>query len=242
VKEKEADSVGIEVRIPAPSSQTLSTLTVEAVIFDLDGLLVDSEPLAAEVWRRAVAAYGATISDAEVSAMLGKRIVDDAEALITAHHLPATVESLVSTRNVILRALLPDVLRTMPGAIELARGLRARGIPLALATSGQRWYAEACLAVVGLSDVFPIRVTAEDVTRGKPDPEVYLTAAARLGLAPGLCLALEDAPLGAAAAIAARARVIAVPNAQTRGLTFPLDAIRATSLLEVAAWMSLGPR
>jgi HAD superfamily hydrolase (TIGR01509 family) len=230
----------IEVRIPAPSSQTLSTLTVEAVIFDLDGLLVDSEPLAAEAWRRAVAGYGATISDAELSAMLGKRIVDDAEALITAHHLPATVESLVSTRDVTLRALLRDSLRAMPGAIELARRLSERSIPLALATSGQRWYAEECLAAVGLSDLIPIRITGDDVTQGKPDPEVYLAVAARLGLAPRVCLALEDAPLGVAAAIAAGVRVIAVPNEQTRQLPFPPGAIRADSLLEVAAWMSLG--
>jgi HAD superfamily hydrolase (TIGR01509 family) len=232
--------VGIEVRIPAPSAQTRPTLTVEAVIFDLDGLLVDSEPLAAEVWRRAVAVYGATISDAELSAMVGKRIVDDAEALITAHHLPTTVESLVSARDVILHALLPASLRAMPGAIELVQGLSARGVPLALATSGQQWYAEACLAAVELSDLVPIRVTGDDVTHGKPDPEVYLAVAARLGLAPTVCLALEDAPPGAAAAIAAGARVIAVPNDQTRELPFPPGTIRADSLLEVAVWMRLG--
>jgi len=228
--------MSVHVRLPhAPMPST-----IEAVVFDLDGLLIDSEGLAAQAWRQALATYGATLSDAEIDAMFGMRIVDDAALLIRRHGLPTSVDALVAQRGDITRTLLRASLQPMPGAVELVRRLSEHGVPLALATSGQRWYAEECLAAIGMAPFFAIRMTGDDVTHGKPDPEVFLAAAARLGIAPPACLALEDAPLGAAAALAAGMPLIVVPNVFTRALAFPPGAMMATSLLEVSSWMTLG--
>jgi HAD superfamily hydrolase (TIGR01509 family) len=231
--------MGVRIRLPhAP--QAPQSFTIEAVVFDLDGLLIDSEGLAAQAWRQALATYGAMLSDAEIDAMFGMRIVDDAALLIERHGLPTTVEALVAQRGDIMRSLLRASLQPMPGAVALVRRLSEHGVPLAIATSGQRRYAEECLAAIGLESSFAVRVTGDDVTRGKPDPEVFLAAAARLGVAPPTCLALEDAPLGAAAALAAGMPVIVVPNVFTRALAFLPGVVRASSLTEVSSWMTLG--
>jgi HAD superfamily hydrolase (TIGR01509 family) len=231
--------MGLMLRFPPGVTAAPGTLDVEAVVFDLDGLLIDSEGLAAEAWRITLAPYGATISDNELDAMLGKRIVDDAAELIARHKLPISIEALVARRGEVTRTLVRDALQPMPGAVTLVRRLAARGVPLALATSGLRWYAEQCLDVIGLRALFAVCITADDVSRGKPAPDVYLAAAAGLGLAPSACLALEDAPLGVAAALAAGMPVIAVPNDFTRKLPFPPGVVRAISLLEVTVWMNL---
>ncbi|HEV2459047.1 MAG TPA: HAD family phosphatase, partial [Ktedonobacterales bacterium] len=145
-------------------------LDIKAVIFDLDGLLVDSEGLAADAWRRTLASYGATVSEEEIQAMFGMRIVDDAALLIERHRLPTSSDALVAQRNDIMRALLRASLQPMPGAVDLVRRLSEHNVPLALATSAQHWYAEECLAAIGVDALFAVCVTGDDVTKGKPDP------------------------------------------------------------------------
>jgi pseudouridine 5'-phosphatase len=226
----------MRIRLHLP--HTREPIAVAAVVFDLDGLLIDSEGLAAQAWREALAPYGATLTGDEIDAMFGRRIVDDAALLIERHGLPVSVETLVARRSEITRGLLRTALQPMPGAVALVRRLRERGVPMAIATSGLRWYADECLATIGLGDCFAVRVTGDDVARGKPDPEVYLSAAGRLGIAPAACLALEDAPMGAEAALAAAMPLIVVPNVYTRALVFPPGALTASSLMEVSSWMT----
>ena len=104
----------------------------------------------------------------------------------------------------------------MPGALRLLDDLQSAGIPVAVATSATREYADNVLSRLGIKDRFRFILTAEDIHRGKPDPEIYLLAAKRLGLAPELVMVLEDSANGCRAAVAAGAFTVAVPNRHTR--------------------------
>jgi HAD superfamily hydrolase (TIGR01509 family) len=214
-------------------------LPLDAVICDMDGLLVDSEGLSTEAWRAVLADYRVTMQQSDIDEMFGLRIDEDAELLIAKYQLAATVDELVTAKSQRMLALVRTNLRPMPGAGELVAWLVAHQIPYALATSGLGDYAAACLAAVGLGDAFPIRVSGEEVAHGKPAPDIFLEAARRLNLAPARCLVLEDAPHGVAAAVAAQMPVIAVPNDFTVALPFPPVTARAASLHEVLSWLAV---
>ncbi len=210
-------------------------LPIDAIICDMDGLLVDSEGLSVEAWRTTLADLGVALTAADFDDMFGLRIDEDAELIINRYHLSATVAELVATKSARMLAMVATHLAPMPGAREVVEWLVTAGVPHALATSGLGDYAAACLTATGLLGAFPIRVSGEQVPHGKPAPDIFLEAARRLGIAPDRCLVLEDAPHGVAAANAAGMRVIAVPNALTAPLAFPPVTARMASLHEVLA-------
>lgn len=216
----------------------MSGALVRAVIFDLDGLLVDSEPVQIAAWEDFLAEYGHSLDPALLGQMFGLRLLDSARLVRDRLGLPLTVEEVMERRDALFFAALPGRLHPMPGARELVAALRARGVPLALATSGHRRYADVALAELGIEGAFDVEVTGEEVAAGKPAPDIYLAAAARLQLPPERCLALEDAPNGVAAAQAAGMHCLAVPNPMTAGLP-GLDRADAvlTSLTEVLPWL-----
>lgn len=185
---------------------------IHAVVFDLDGLLIDSEPLQAWAWDQYVRRYGAVLTPAVLHQMLGLRAVDAVEIAIKLLGLPVNGTDALRERDEIFLAAVPGALRPKPGAVELIVTLRARDVPVALATSGHRRYVDLALESAGLAGSFDAEVTAELVTRGKPNPDVYLKAAELLGIAPGACLALEDAPNGVRAAKAAGMVCFAIPD------------------------------
>lgn len=215
----------------APSTMSiLSSLRAEpvaAVVFDMDGTLIDSET----VFRSAL--FSASMD-------LGFEMTPDIHADIVG----GTAEN---TRNVLTRAfgeafsfthfydrctvhveaeLARNPLRPKPGAVELITLLADNGIPLAVATSSRRVHASDHLRNVGLLPFFQAVVTRDDVTHPKPHPEPYLTAAQRLGVDPAQCLAFEDSATGAQAAIAAGMRTILVPDQQK-----PRDGVEALCAL-----------
>ncbi len=212
-------------------------LAIDAILCDMDGLLIDSEGLSTLAWRQALMNYAVELRESDIQAMFGLRIDEDAELLIARYGLPATVDALVAAKSAAMLALVRSELRPMPGAPEFVRWLQSRDVPRALATSGLAEYAAACLEAVGMAGAFTVRVTGGEVARGKPAPDIFLEAARRLGYAPARCLVLEDAPHGVAAAVAAAMPVIAVPNAETVALSFPPVTARATSLHEVLTWL-----
>ena len=213
-------------------------LPIDAVIFDMDGLLVDSEGLSTEAWRAVLSSHQVTMQQRDIDEMFGLRIDEDSALLIARYHLAVTVDELVQDKNQRMLAMVRTHLAPMPGALEIVAWLVAQQVPYALATSGLGDYAAACLAAVGLGEHFPIRVSGEQVPRGKPAPDIFLEAARRLAIAPARCLVLEDAPHGVAAAVAAQMPVIAVPNSFTTSLPFPPVTARATSLQEVLTWLA----
>ncbi|HEY9243811.1 MAG TPA: HAD family phosphatase [Streptosporangiaceae bacterium] len=184
---------------------------LQAVLFDMDGLLVDSEPLWLEVETAIMARLGSPWGPADQAHLIGGSLPKSTDYMQRKAARPVAREVLAEWLTQGMAALIRERgLRLMPGAARLLAGIEAAGIPFALVTSAEREIMAATLDSIGVR--FPATVCAADVTRKKPDPEPYLRAAALLGAEPGRCVALEDSPPGLAAAHAAGCAVIAVPS------------------------------
>ncbi|MGH3798242.1 MAG: HAD-IA family hydrolase [Pseudonocardiaceae bacterium] len=181
---------------------------IEALLFDMDGTLVDSNRAVERAWRQWAHEYGVdpqpvlTVSHGSPSAATVRVVrpdLDDAAVTRAAH------------RQLSLQYADLDDITATPGAIEALDHLREHGIPWAVVTSADRHLATLRLTASGL-DIPPVLVTSEDVVSGKPDPQGYLDAAHRLGIPPNACLVIEDTPTGVAAGRAAGARVAGLNN------------------------------
>jgi HAD superfamily hydrolase (TIGR01509 family) len=196
------------------------TPRLAAVVFDLDGLMINSEDVYeqadVEVLRRRGKLY-----DAELRAqMMGRPTADSLRRMIEWHALEDSVELLDVERSLLRDKLLEMSLAPMPSLLELLSTLEAARIPKAIATSGHRAYAAEVLGRLDLHTRFEFVLTAEDVVHGKPAPDVYQLAARRLGLAPPQTMVLEDSVNGCRAGVAAGAFTVAVPNRHTRDYDF----------------------
>ncbi|MGW2148021.1 HAD family hydrolase [Nonomuraea bangladeshensis] len=186
-------------------------MSMEAVFFDMDGLLVDSERVWLEIETGVMARLGAAWTPEHQAHLVGgsmERTIDYMLAVSGAEVPPGTVRSWMVDGMV---ARLSAGVELMPGAVELLDAVRAEGVPAGLVTSSLGEIAGAVLKVVG-RERFDVIVTADDVTHTKPDPEPYLAAARLLGVEPVRCVVLEDSPSGVAAATAAGCAVVAVPS------------------------------
>jgi HAD superfamily hydrolase (TIGR01509 family) len=211
-----------------------------AVVFDLDGLLVDSEPL----WRLAeievFGGHGVPLTDELCRTTKGRFVGEVAEHWYRRFGWtgpsPAAVADEVVDR---VAELLAERVALRPGAAGLLEWCEGRGLAMAVASSSGHRLIGAALARHGLQERFATVSSAEDVGAGKPDPAVYLAAAGALGVPPDRCLALEDAELGARAALAAGMACILVPEEGDEDTGVPVDA-RLASLAEVpAAWSAV---
>jgi HAD superfamily hydrolase (TIGR01509 family) len=181
------------------------------VLFDMDGLLVDTEPLWFETEADVMARLGAPWGPEDQQQLLGgsmERTVGYLLARATRPAPPADVARWMM--DGMLRRAAQGRVVVRPGARELLAEVAAAGVPYALVTGSQRPFTEAVLASTGFR--FPVTVTADDVTRTKPDPEPYLLAAKLLDADPEQCVALEDSPSGVASATGAGCLVVAVPT------------------------------
>jgi HAD superfamily hydrolase (TIGR01509 family) len=184
---------------------------LRAVLFDMDGLLVDSEPLWFEAERAVMARLGGQWGEADQQALIGGSLDRTVSRLLAKAAAPASRRDVARRLVAEMAALiLARGLPLQPGAGSLLTALDAAGVPYALVTASSRAIMDAVLTVTALS--FSVTVCGEDVRRGKPDPEPYLLAAARLGVPAAGCVVLEDSPTGIAAARAAGCPVIAVPS------------------------------
>jgi HAD superfamily hydrolase (TIGR01509 family) len=188
-----------------------------AVIFDLDGTLVDSEPLSAVAWRRVLADHG-SITDADIRAAQGLRFAESYAKFARAVPLPP-LDDMWNDYSQVLYASYDDGLVSFDDAVTTARQLRADGVPLALVTSSQRERLERTLAAADLDGLFAVTVAGDEVARGKPAPDGYLAAARLLDVDPADCVAIEDSQAGIDAAKSAGMPVMAVSRP---GLLRPL--------------------
>jgi HAD superfamily hydrolase (TIGR01509 family) len=184
---------------------------LQGVLFDMDGLLVDTEPLWLEVETEVMARLGSGWTEADQEQLLGGSMERTVAYLLSKATRPAPPDRVAEwMMDGIVSRVTRSGVRVQPGARELLAEVAAAGVPHALVTSSQRRFTAAVLASTGMR--FDAVVCAEDVSATKPAPEPYLLGAKLLGAAPARCVVLEDSPSGVAAAEAAGCRVIAVPS------------------------------
>lgn len=214
---------------------------MEAVIFDMDGVLVDTEPLHLEAANEILERFGVRLAPEENTAWLGLDDTDFFIALKEKYGIEESVDSLASAREKRAIELIRRGLVLQPGVAELVVGLKMRGYPMALASSSTRAVVDAVLEEVGLQRSFDAVVCADDVVKAKPDPAIFLVAAERLGVVPSGCLVIEDAPLGVEAAAAAGMAVAAVVTRENFEADFS-GALRVLNGLDRFDWTLLDDR
>jgi HAD superfamily hydrolase (TIGR01509 family) len=191
--------------------------TIAAVVFDLDGVLVDSEPLHFRAANRVLARHGASISEADYISSIGLGELATWRAWRMRFRLRTPIDALLAEHTAARLREIEIGPAPIGEAVALARRLHAARMPLAIASSSTPRIIDALLRAIGLDDVFGVRVSGEDpeVQHSKPAPDVYLVAAARLQIDAYACLAIEDSGPGVAAATGAGMTCIAVPNRWT---------------------------
>jgi HAD superfamily hydrolase (TIGR01509 family) len=206
---------------------------VAALVFDFDGLMIDTERVEADCVIQALADWGVEVTYADFGHLFGSvdadeewsrllqswcgRPLADLEAHIRAHATP-----------------LKDALPLMPGVRELLDAAAARSMPVGLATGNTLPTLERRLGRHGVFDCFDVIVTRADVARGKPAPDIYVEVAPRFDVPAEVCLVLEDSVLGCEAALAAGMQVVACPTVVTAHCPYPMRAQRVSSLLDIA--------
>jgi HAD superfamily hydrolase (TIGR01509 family) len=187
---------------------------LQAVLFDMDGLLVDTEPMWFEVEHAVMTKLGGDWTEQDQRALVGGSLYRSVDYLLGRATRQASRDQVAGWLIGGMADLLAErEVEVMPGALDLLAEVRAAGIPTALVTSSERVIMEAVLASLAKHDIaFSVTVSGQDVRHAKPHPEPYLRAAALLGAEPRFCVALEDSPNGIAAAEAAGCVTVAVPG------------------------------
>lgn len=186
---------------------------IKAFVFDMDGVIIDSEPIHLEVAVEAMRSFGGEPAEHELYEFVGVTNKAMWSTLKERHKLDATLEQLMARHQEYkMKRFSQENIEPIDGISDLLKKAVDRGLKIALATSSPRYFAEHILNNMGLMPCFDVLVTADDITRSKPDPEIYLKAAERLGVSPDFCVAVEDAELGIQSAKAAGMRVIAFQN------------------------------
>ena len=202
----------------------------QGILFDMDGVLVDSEPLFLRAINRIVAETGnnPVSEDENEEFLLGTTVEGTWEELKKIRRLPDSIESYIERYDAVVREVLFHDLVPQPGVKRLVEECERRGLPKAVASSSRRDWVELKLEAIGLQGRFNAVLGGNDVVNGKPDPEIYLKAAESLGLAAESCIAIEDSPIGIEAAASSGAFTIAVRTYFTRNL----DISRANLIVD----------
>ena len=201
-----------------------------AVLWDMDGTLVDSEEFHWLSWRDTMAAEGVPISHDQFVVTFGQRNDSILPRWLGVDATPDRIQRVGDAKEELYRRLVHESgLAPVPGAAEWVRRLQQENWRQAVASSAPRANLDVVLEVIGLKDCFQAIVSAEDVTAGKPDPQVFLTAASRLGVPPSQCVVVEDAAAGVEAARRAGMRSIGVSRKASLAAN-----IAVSSLIELA--------
>jgi HAD superfamily hydrolase (TIGR01509 family) len=184
----------------------------DAVLFDMDGTLIDSEPIWFDTEIAILADYGYVLGREHWAKVLGQANEVAVRYLLEVSGVPLTPRQLNERIEETMTERLGAGIELMAGAKELFTELEAAGIPCALVSASSRRVVEACLGSIGAHH-FQLTVSGDDVVHNKPHPEPYLTAARLLGVDPARCAVIEDSPNGSRSGAAAGCRVLAVPHA-----------------------------
>lgn len=213
---------------------------LRAVVFDLDGLMFNTEELYDDVGEILLQRRGCHYTAELKREIMGRPARVGLRIMIERHGLDATVEQLQAETNDIFADILPTRLRALPGLERLLEALESVPVPKAIATSSGRAYTATVLSQFNYLPRFQFVLTGEDVREGKPAPEVYLTAAERFRVPPSALLVLEDSENGCRAGVAAGAFTVAVPGPHSREHDFRGVSLVADSLADARIYRALG--
>jgi HAD superfamily hydrolase (TIGR01509 family) len=213
---------------------------MRAVVFDMDGLMFNTEDVYTAVGEQILLRRGREFTDELKAAMMGLRPQPSFEEMIRQCNLDDTWEELAAEGNLLFLSLIKDRLAPMPGLMELLDALEQAGIPKAIGTSSCRELVAACLTPFDIQSRFEFILAAEDVANGKPHPEIYLVCAQRFGVPPGEMMVLEDSQNGCLAASAAGAFAVAVPGEHSRDHDFSSASLVVESLADPRLYRALG--
>jgi len=219
-------------------TRPISLPKLKAVLFDMDGLIVDTEPIHFQAFRQYMKNHGVDMPESMMADFIGLPEADNLRDLKAKYRLDTSLEQMVAERRVIYLDLIRTLpLRVFPGFWEFSAATRERGLRQAVVSSAPQEQVEIVLSRLfegrpdgPAADYFDGIVTGDDIHHNKPAPDIYLEGATRVGAAPDRCLALEDSPPGAQSAVAAGMTAIAIPNEYTEGLDFPGAAAVLPSL------------
>lgn len=186
-----------------------------AVIFDMDGVLADSEPLYQQGLNEVLADFGMHMSEEEHNELMGATVKATWDSIFAQHSPPASYEECVARYDRAMVRLLSQPREPLPGVRETLTELKQRGIPFALASSSWPNWIDALLQSTKLQGFFDITVSSTAVENGKPAPDIFLHTAERLGVEPGQCIVVEDSRSGVTAGKAAGMYVIQMRAAST---------------------------
>jgi beta-phosphoglucomutase len=198
-------------------------MNIKAVIFDMDGVLVDSEPIHAKAWQQTLIPFNIDFPEEGYSRWFGVSDIIMAEHFIKVYNLPATKEELLGMKRERTDILIRKEVEFFEGVSESINNLK--GKKLGLVTSSTREEVNAVLYKDGMQDTFDIIVTSDDVKFNKPYPECYLLAAEKMNIPPGQCVVIEDTNIGIQAANAAGMFVIGVTN------SYPAHELEGTKMI-----------
>jgi HAD superfamily hydrolase (TIGR01509 family) len=213
---------------------------MHAVVFDMDGLMFNTEDVYTAAGTELLRRRGHKFTDELKRAMMGLPAKPTFETMIRYCNLKDTWQQLSAESNRLFLGYLGDHLAPMPGLMELLGALEQAAVPKAIATSSRRELVEPCLQPFDLEKRFQFVLTAEDVVHGKPNPEIYLTAARRFGVAPAEMAVLEDSQIGCQAAASAGAFAVAVPGEHSRQQDFRMASLVVDSLADPRVYEALG--
>lgn len=199
----------------------MSPPRIQAVVFDLDGLMFNTEELYEGVGHELCRRRNQTYTKELSQRMMGRPSHISLQIMIDELRLGESVPELLAESDEIFHEILKDGLALMPGLLELLSRIEQRRLPVGIATSSRRPYVEYVLSRFGLQPRFEFILSSEDVTHGKPAPEIYHKAAERHRVHPADMLVLEDSENGCRAAVAAGAIAIAVPGDHNAGHAYP---------------------
>ena len=193
----------------------------KGILFDMDGVLVDSEPLFHKAVNVMVARCGAApITEEENNRYLLGTTVEETWVRVKElrQDITLTPAELLAGYNEVVKEVLRSDLTARPGVRALIAEAQRRGLPIAVASSSLREWVNLKLEVIGLTDAFPVALGGDDIENGKPAPDIYIKAARLIGLEASQCVAIEDSPIGLAAASASGAYTVCTLTDSTRRL------------------------
>jgi HAD superfamily hydrolase (TIGR01509 family) len=206
----------------------------QAIIFDMDGLMVDTEPLYWEVARQLAMAHGTSVADRTLRQMMGRSRIDSMRIFASDCNIKScTAEELLVEREKLMLQRYAQGVEPMSGLHDILERFHGK-LKLAVATSSPKKFTDALLPSLGVAQYFDAIQTGDEITYGKPDPEIYLKAMQKLRATPKQCIVLEDSHAGALSGHRAGAYVIAVPSHLTESEDFSFADSRVANLSDAS--------